>query len=128
MTTAASGTYVKFKPANQRDGFFNIAWTTEYFARKLGGFFDAGLYSQLVVQIARSWTVGVREDVLGLPASELQPLTSKTTAMICFQATEFARVRVHVEREFAHSASVTDSLGAYLLLEISLGAHGAHAF
>ena len=120
--------YLKFKPLNQRDGFFNIAWTTEYFLRKLGPFLDAGLYSQVVVQLARAWTVGVREDVLGLPASEIQPFTSKTTLMLCFTATEFARIRAHVEREFGHSPSVTDSTGAYLLLEISLGAHGAHAF
>ncbi len=120
--------YVKFKPLNQRDTFFSIAWTTEYFLRKLGGFVDAGLYTQVVVQLARNWTVGVREDVLGLPSSAIQPFTSKTALMLCFTATEFARVRAHVEREFGHSPLVTDSTGAYLLLEISLGAHGAHAF
>lgn len=120
--------YVKFKPANESGGFFNLAWTTEYFARKLGRYFDAGLYSQLVAQVARRWAVGVREDVLGLPASEIQPLTSKTSLSLTFTATEFARIRAHVEREFTHSPSVPDSLGAYLLLEISIGAHGAHAF
>lgn len=120
--------YVKFKPANVRDSFFNLAWTTEYFARKLGPYLDAGLYSQVVAQVARQWSVGVREDVLGLPASQLQPLTSKTSVMLTFTATEFARLRLHLEREFAHSPDVPDSMGAYLLLEISLGAHGAHAF
>ena len=120
--------YVKFKPANERLGFFNIAWTTEYFARSLGRFFDAGLYSQVVVQFARNWSVGVREDVLGLPASEIQPLTSKTSLILTFTVTEFARIRAHLEREFRHSLSVRDSTGAYLLLEISIGAHGAHAF
>lgn len=120
--------YVKYRPANQREGFFTLTWTTEYFLRKLGPHLDAGLYSQLVVQFARNWSVGVREDVLGLPASEIQPLTSKTSVMLTFTATEFARVRAHVEREFAHSPDVQDSMAAYLLLEISLGAHGAHAF
>ncbi len=120
--------YVKYRPANQREGFFTLTWTTEYFLRTLGPYLDAGLYSQLVLQFARSWSVGVREDVLGLPASEIQPLTSKTSVMLTFTATEFARVRAHVEREFAHSPDVQDSMAAYLLLEISLGAHGAHAF
>ena len=120
--------YVKYKPVNQRESFFNLAWTTEYFLRKLGPHLDAGLYSQVVVQFARNWSAGVREDVLGLPASEIQPLTSKTSVMLTFTATEFARVRAHVEREFAHSPDVKDSMAAYLLLEISLGAHGAHAF
>jgi hypothetical protein len=120
--------YVKFKPANEADSYFNVAWTTEYFARKLGRFVDAGLYSQVVVQVARRWSVGLREDVLGLPASELQPLTSRTSLSIGFTATEFARMRAYVEREFAHSAVVSDSWGAYFLLEVSIGAHGAHAF
>lgn len=120
--------YVKYRPANERESFFNIAWTTEYFMRKLGPHLDAGLYSQLVLQFARSWSAGVREDVLGLPASGIQPLTSKTAVMLTFTATEFARLRAHVEREFAHSPDVKDSMAAYLVLEISLGAHGAHAF
>lgn len=120
--------YVKFKPANEADGYFNVAWTTEYFARKLGRHLDAGLYSQLVVRVARRWSVGVREDVLGLPASEIQPLTSRTSLSVGFAATEFARLRAYVEREFSHSTLVSDSLGAYLLLEVSIGAHGAHAF
>ena len=120
--------YVKYKPANQRGTFFTLAWTTEYFMRKLGPHLDAGLYSQVVMQFARNWSAGVREDVLGLPASEIQPLTSKTSVMLTFAPTEFARVRAHVEREFAHSPDVNDSMAAYLLLEISLGAHGAHAF
>ena len=120
--------YVKFKPPNEAGGYFNVAWTTEYFARKLGDFVDAGLYSQLVFQVARRWSVGVREDVLGVPASAIQPLTSKTSASVGFAATEFARLRAQVEREFGHSPSVSDSWGAYLTLEISLGAHGAHAF
>lgn len=120
--------YVKFRPANVAESFFTLAWTTEYFVRKLGGYLDAGLYSQVVAQVARTWSIGVREDVLGLPASEIQPLTSKTSVMVMFNATEFARLRVHLEREFAHNPLVPDSLGAYLLLETSLGAHGAHAF
>ncbi len=120
--------YVKYKPANEAAGYFNVAWTTEYFARKMGSFLDAGLYSQLVVQVARRWSVGLREDMLGLPASALQPLTSRTAASLTFSATEFARVRGYVEREFGHGAAVPDSLGAYLVLEVSMGAHGAHAF
>ena len=120
--------YVKFKPPNEAGGFFSLAWTTEYFARKLGSYLDAGLYSQLVAQVAQRWFIGVREDVLGLPASAIQPLTSKTSLSVTFNTTEFARIRAQVEREFTHSPSVPDSMGAYLLLEISIGAHGAHAF
>jgi hypothetical protein len=120
--------YLKYKPANETGGWFSLAWTTEYFARKLGVFLDAGLYSQLVAQLSRRWSLGVREDVLGLPASELQPLTSKTSLSVGFTASEFARLRAQVEREFTHGAAVPDAWGAWLVLEVTIGAHGAHAF
>jgi hypothetical protein len=120
--------YVKWKPPSEVDGAFSLAWTTEYFVRKLGRFLDGGLYTQLVATVAKRWTVGLREDVLGLPASEVQALTSKTALSVGFGFTEFARVRAQVEREFAHSGLVKDAWGAYLVLEISMGAHGAHAF
>jgi hypothetical protein len=70
----------------------------------------------------------VRQDVLGLPASEAQPTRLRTGASLTMAPTEFARVRAYVEREFARSTSVTDAWGAYLQVEISMGAHGAHAF
>jgi hypothetical protein len=120
--------YVKWKPVNEAGGFFNLAWTTEYFARKLGPYLDGGVYTQLVAQVARGWTVGVREDVLGVPASAIQPLTSRTSVSLGFAFTEFARARAYVEREFTHGGPVPDAWGAYLVLEASMGAHGAHAF
>ena len=121
--------YVKFKPPNQVAGYFSLAWQSEFVLRKVSAdLLDGGLYSQLVAQVARRWFVGVREDVLGLPASSLQPLRSRTGASLTFAPTEFSRVRAYVEREFAHASDVHDSWGAYLQVEISLGAHGAHAF
>lgn len=119
---------VKYKPPNQAGGYFALTWTTEYLVRKLGREVDGGVYTQLVAQVARRWSVGLREDVLGLPASSLQPLTSRTSASVSFIASEFARLRAYVEREFTHDPAIPDSLGAYLVLEVSLGAHGAHAF
>jgi hypothetical protein len=120
--------YLKWKPPNEAQGYLSLAWTTEYVVRKLGRFLDGGLYTQLVARVARQWTVGLREDVLGLPASPVQPLTSKTSLSLGFAATEFARVRAQVEREFAHSSVVSDAWAGYLVVEISMGAHGAHAF
>jgi hypothetical protein len=120
--------YVKWKPPNEVEGAFSLAWTTEYFVRKLGRYLDGGVYTQLVAQVARRWTVGLREDVLGVPASAVQPLTSKTALSVGFVATEFARLRAQVEREFSHGGAAGDSWGGYLVVEISMGAHGAHAF
>lgn len=120
--------YMKYKPPNQAQHYFSVAWTTEYFARKTGAVVDGGLYSQLVFQVARRWFVGLREDVLGLPASTVQPLQTRSAASLTFSTTEFARLRCSLEREFANAPDVQDRWGAYLQLEISMGAHGAHAF
>lgn len=120
--------YVKWKPANQADTWLSVAWQTEAVFRKLAGQLDGGLYSQLVVQVARRWSVGLREDVLGLPASALQPRVLRTGVSVTFAPTEFSRLRLYGDREFSQAAGVPDATGAFLQFEISLGAHGAHAF
>jgi hypothetical protein len=45
-----------------------------------------------------------------------------------FTASEFARLRAQAEREFTHGGAVPDAWGASLVLEVTIGAHGAHAF
>ena len=100
---------------------------------------DGGLYSQVVLQVARRWFLGLRGDVLGIPTSSSLGRTLRAAASITFQASEFARVRAYVEAEHAGSGpsvpDITfpsvqpgDSVAAFLQLEISIGAHGAHPF
>jgi hypothetical protein len=147
----AADLYVKWKPPNQVNGYWAVAWTTEVFQRNISGpqsssfgspantqdQHDGGLYTQLVAQLGRSWFVGVREDVLGLPASQLQPRESRTSASVTYVTSEFARVRAYVEREFVDTSATavkrqglnpSDSTAGYIQLEISMGAHGAHPF
>jgi hypothetical protein len=122
--------YVKYKPPNVVDGYFNLAWTTEYIFRTLGSgptaLGDGGFYSQLVVQVARRWLVGVRQDVLGLPTSSVQPRVYRTSGSLTFVTSEFARLRLYGEREIVSGAP--DRSAGYLQLEIAMGAHGAHPF
>ena len=132
--------YVKFKPANVVGGYFSLAWTTEFFLRHVlsrdsleSTAIDGSLYSQLVAQVARQWFVGLRQDLLGVPASTLQPTVSRTALSVTFAASEFARLRAYVERETLPRPGDFFLMGkpnwaAYLQLEISIGAHGAHTF
>jgi hypothetical protein len=137
--------YVKWKPPNVAAGYSSLAWQTEAVWRHLDdaagvpGGWDGGLYSQVVVQVARRWFLGLRGDVLGIPTSSSLGRTLRGSASITFQASEFARVRAYVEAEHAGSGpsvpDITfppvqpgDALAAFLQLEISIGAHGAHPF
>jgi hypothetical protein len=108
-------------------------------AADLPGGWDGGLYSQVVYQVARRWFLGLRGDVLGIPTSSSLGQTLRGSASVTFQLSEFARVRGYVEGEHNVSgpsvpgvslASVQpgDALAAFLQLEISIGAHGAHPF
>lgn len=140
--------YVKWKPANVSGGYTSVAWQTEAIFRhlepgaQLGGEWDGGLYSQVVVQLARRWLLGLRGDVLGLPTSSVLGSALRGAASLTFQASEFARLRGYVEAEklgtpgtgqiylpsAVASAAPLGSFAAYLQLEISVGAHGAHPF
>jgi len=137
--------YLKWKPPNVAAGYDSVAWQTEAIWRHLDdaadvpGGWDGGLYSQVVLQVARRWFLGLRGDVLGIPTSSSLGRTLRAAASITFQASEFARVRAYMEAEHAGSGpsvpEVTfppvqpgDSVAAFLQLEISIGAHGAHPF
>jgi hypothetical protein len=137
--------YVKWKPPNVARGYNSVAWQTEAIWRHFDdvegvpGGWDGGLYTQVVVQVDRRWFLGVRGDVLGVPTSSSLGRTLRGAGSITFQMSEFARLRAYLEAERAVSgpsvpgvvlAAVQprDSLAAFLQLEISIGAHGAHPF
>jgi len=137
--------YVKWKPPNVAAGYNSVAWQSEAVWRHLDdaegmpGGWDGGLYSQVVLQVARRWFLGVRGDVLGIPTSSALGQTVRGSASVTFQMSEFARVRGYVEAEHVASgpsvpgvslAAVQpgDAVAAFLQLEISMGAHGAHPF
>ncbi len=132
--------YLKYKPPNEVSGYFSLAWTTEYFLRQVQPLTpeesvaqDGGLYTQLVLQLARQWYLGVRQDFLGVPQSSLQPRVQRTSLSVTFATSEFARIRLYGERETTPAAgqsifSGPECYAAYLQLEVAIGAHGAHPF
>jgi hypothetical protein len=127
--------YVKYKPPNQADGYFSLAWTTEVFFRELTelGQTDGGFYSQLVLQLARRWFVGLREEMLGTPSTGNQSKVQRTALTATFVMSEFARLRLYGERETLPRAGTTifggaENYGVLMQLEIAIGAHGAHPF
>jgi zinc/manganese transport system substrate-binding protein len=85
---------------------------------------DAGFYAQIVAQLARRWHLGARFDQLGIPASAIQPKGDRISGMVMFTPSEFSRLRLQGQREKVDSGA--PSTKALLLLEFSIGAHGAH--
>jgi hypothetical protein len=132
--------YLKYKPPNVTGGYFSVAWQSEVFFREVlardateTALLDGGFYTQLVVQLARSWFLGARFDLLGAPSNALQPRVARLSASLTFTPSEFVRLRAYVERENipAPTASIfsgSDAWAGYLQLEVAIGAHGAHLF
>ena len=138
---------VKFRLADS-DDVSMLAWTTEFMLRHVPDLnqLEGGLYSQLVWQAARRWFLGVRGDWIGLPTSSVLGRTLRAALSLTFQASEFARIRGYAAVENSSSSSDPVSFGgaetasfipvaqpgtalvAFLQLEISIGAHGAHPF
>jgi hypothetical protein len=135
--------YLKWKPANQARSYASVAWTTEYFLRqipelKIGGVAhpqtEGGLYTQVVVQFARRWFAGIRGQMLGAPSGALlTPLYGAAASLTC-QFTEFSRLRLYGEVQVPSQRQANGQLtystngAAFLQLEASIGAHGAHPF
>src|SRR5438105_2369061 len=141
--------YLKWKPANVAQGYSSVALQAEAILRHFGegdGLIDAwdgGAYAQVVAQFARRWFLGLRGDFIGLPANSITARTARGAVSLTFQGSEFMRVRAYAELEkggisFGDEAIPAGVLlapvqpswapAAFLQLEISIGAHGAHAF
>lgn len=137
--------YLKWKPANVVQGYESVALQGEVILRHFGsgdtlpGEWDGGAYAQAVVQLARRWFVGLRGDLIGIPSSSVTARTVRVGTSLTWQGSEFARVRLYAEAERANLGGTTPTavLGevqpswapaAFLQLEFSIGAHGAHPF
>lgn len=139
--------YLKWKPANQAETYASVAWQTEYFVRQIPKLVvngagrretEGGLYSQVVVQTARRFFVGVRGELLGVPAGDNLRRELAGALSLTWALSEFARVRLYGEARRGHrflpleadaSSPERRTSGAlFLQLEAAIGAHGAHPF
>jgi hypothetical protein len=129
---AGGDLYLKYMPPNRVANYFSLSFQSEFLWRRISpdgsnpAQSDAGFYAQIVAQAARRWHVGGRFDQLGLPASTLQPKGARILAMVMFTPSEFSRLRLQGEREKVDNGGAIHE--ALLLLEFSIGAHGAHPF
>jgi hypothetical protein len=134
--------YLKWKPPNVAEHYGSLAFQAEAILRHSGSGdgladeWDGGAYAQIVAQFARRWFLGVRGDIVGVPSSTILARTERVGTSLTFQASEFARIRGYLEAEHAgmSSSALLPAVqpewapAAFLQLEISIGAHGAHPF
>jgi len=129
---AGGDLYLKFMPPNHVANYYALSLQSEYFWRHTAATgaataqSDAGFYAQIVAQVTRRWHLGARFDQLGIPASAIQPKGDRISGMVMFTPSEFSRLRLQGQREKVDSGGAIYE--ALLLLEFSIGAHGAHPF
>ena len=95
-----------------------------------------GLYAQAVYGFAPRWTAGARFDVVGLTnrvevdaATRELDSSRRFSANLTFNPTEFSRLRVQwTHGDFAVDGSRQAFDEIWVQFQMSLGAHGAHAF
>ena len=95
-----------------------------------------GYYLQAVYGLSRRWSAGLRMDVVGgvnettLDGGESWGRSERVTAMVAWMPTEFSRLRFQFARgDFAVEDGARESFSQFFVQwQMSLGAHGAHAF
>jgi len=119
--------YFKWKPSNQSRTYSSLQWTTEFFARTLasGGPTEGAGYTEPVLQIARRFYIGARFDLTGLPSGPDVPRRYGYAASLTFAPSEFSLVRLYAQQLMGSGQSATV---AFLQVQYSMGAHGAHPY
>ncbi len=126
--------YLKYRPITH-GSYTVVSLDAEWMLRRRqvpdGVLQDHGLYASLFWRLARRWGVAARyEYVAGLGDDPLDEdwtdLRQRVSANVTFWPTEFSRLRA----QYAYDLPgwLVGSHAAVLALEISVGAHGAHAF
>jgi hypothetical protein len=94
-----------------------------------------GLYAQVTYGVRPRWTVGGRVEVIGLRnqiETRTQSLTfsasTRSSANITFNPTEFSRFRVQYNHGSLWNGESVSFDQLYVQFQMSLGVHGAHRF
>jgi hypothetical protein len=129
--------YYKWKPVNVARTWSSVAWQTEYFLRHIpdapaaagvASQVEGGLYSQVVVQVARRWYLGARGQLTGIPSGDNVPRQYGAAADVTWGLSEFSRIRLYGEVWIPSGAALKNHGAAFLQFEAAIGAHGAHPF
>ncbi|MCB0343160.1 MAG: hypothetical protein H6626_02695 [Pseudobdellovibrionaceae bacterium] len=109
--------------------YTSFEWGAEYLGKNRRGVADnelSGVVSYLKYQMAERWWVQYRYDHLGIVDSTGAEPTYRHTALLGFVPTEFQAVRLQYESLDDNQAEKENRLS--LQLNISIGAHPAHAY
>jgi hypothetical protein len=128
---------------------FRVMKGTQYTHESFGGDslqsldkHNSGFYAQLVAKLDQLWEIGVRYDllmqndvVLGGRNMPLPSNLPRYSAMIEYSPTEFSRLRLQFDRDQSRCLPVSGGgwsqqpyMQVILQANLTIGAHGAHAF
>jgi len=129
--------YLKWRPISRGEGERALSLTLEAVLRDTptpsDRLRDFGGYAELAAQLTQRWVVGLRAELCdvgqGTPPPAAGPLgrERRGALSLTFLPTHFSKVRIEgdVIDEPARGAPV---FAGFLQVEVSAGAHGAHAF
>jgi hypothetical protein len=128
--------YLKFRPLGDDPTVVALQLETLHRRRQVphGVLTDWGGYAQLSWRWTLPWSVAGRYE-LGTPeiggAGALDPqwvsARQRVSAAVTYEPTEFSRVRLQAASDFL-GWETRPRLSAFLMFEVSVGAHGAHPF
>jgi hypothetical protein len=129
--TSLMGVDLTFKYRPLEGGKYkSIAFSTEYLTGNRENFSEMekvdGLASALKYQFLQRWNAGARYEVLGLAQKEDFARTQKMSAILGYDFSEFSQLRLQYDRSSETDAEAVQHVG--LQLNISMGAHPAHAY
>ncbi len=133
----------------QSEYMYRVMNGTEYTRESFGGVLpqilnkhNSGFYAQLVAKLDQLWEIGVRYDLLMQNDVSLTGIDQhmpsdlpRFSAMIEYNPTEFSRLRLQFDRDESRSLPVSGGgwseqpyMQVILQANLTIGAHGAHAF
>ena len=139
---AGIDTYMKWQPEQSQRGFPFFAWQNEALFRKYEALdssdsshkniYDLGLYTQALWGFKPGWVGGLRFEYAkanGDTATDpFRDTRWRVSPNITWHPSEFSKVRLQYNRDWAEHLSTGSSDSVFLQLEYSLGSHFAHKF
>ena len=133
--------FLKWRPIGDgNSGYTYVKWTAEVWTRRMqvpdDVWRDLGGYSELVFGLGKGWNTGVRGELWRRTAGDRPSVDNdratygvdveRGSAMLSYMPSHFSRVRLQYTLEHAEVLGMNHQ--AFLQLEVSAGAHGAHSY
>ena len=140
-TILGTDLYLKWQPARTVRGFPFVSWQSEVMWRKFEAVFpdgsaqdltDWGFYSQGLWGFEPGWIAGLRvghANANGIARTDpLRDTRWRVSPNLTWYPTEFSRLRLQYNRDWAEFLADGSADSVWLQLEVSLGSHFAHTF